>query len=593
MLGLLLCRANRTVSVAVLTEALWHDEPPRTAHKNIQVYGSALRKLLVAEDGAGPRLRHNPPGYLIQIGPDQLDALQFAELARAGRIELRRGDAAAGADLLGQAVRLWRGPVLPELSSAQAVADEAEQLGEQYLSTYEDWAETKLALGHHTDLVEELNGLARHHPLRERLRHAQMLALYRSGRQTDALAQFDTMRQLLARELGLRPSPVLARLYEAILTGDPSLHVAALGRLRPASVRATTAERSSLIRDVGDFTGREHEVETLLDMVTRADHRGIAAISGPAGVGKTALAVHCAHRLGERFPDGRILGCLRASDGRARAAADVLGDLLRGIGLTGALPDTEEERAALLRESTAGRVMLLVLDDAVSETQVRSVLAAAGDSVVLVTSRRHLGGLESATHLVLEPLPEAEAVRLLGLLIGPERVAAEPEAARRLAEVCCGLPLAIRIVGAKLAGLRHLTLARYAERLTDERRLLDELVAGDLQLRPRLAVSYQDLTPDDRAALDLLAALTAPTFAVPEIAGSLGTDVSRAEVTIERLIEAHLVEAVEADDVEAHSGGTRYSLSPLIRVFLRERHSGAASRSPASTTLSGEDVGGR
>jgi hypothetical protein len=209
----------------------------------------------------------------------------------------------------------------------------------------------------------------------------------------------------------------------------------------------------------------------------------------------------------------------------------------------------------------------------VTEDQVRSILSAVGDGVVVVvTSRHHLPGLESAVHLALEPMPEAAALALLSRLVGPDRVAAEPETARRIAAVCCGLPLAIRIVGAKLAGLRHLTLARYAERLDDEGRLLDELVAGDLEMRSRLATWYQSLGPGDRATLHCLASLADTTFGAPEVASSLGTDVPRAEAAIERLIEAHLVQARADDEVLAHVGGSAecYSLPSLIRVFVRQ-----------------------
>jgi DNA-binding SARP family transcriptional activator len=573
-LASLLCRANRVASVSELRTALWGDEPPRTAHKNLQVYMSALRKFF---DTAGEpqasriQLLHRPPGYMIQIGSDQLDALRFDELARAGRAAARHGDPASAANLLGRAIRMWRGAVLPDLPSAPGIVAAADRLQDQFLATYEYWAEAKLELGDHVDLVERLDQLTRRHPFRERLRHAHMVALFRSGRQAEALAQFDAVRHLLARELGLQPSPVLTRLYESILSGDQSVDTAAPGRIGPVSLRTGRTAHSKLARDVADFTGRTRFVDALLDVFREGGRGAIAAISGPAGVGKTTLTVHCAHRLGDRFPDGRVLICLRAADGRPRPIPDLLDDLLRGMGRTGPLPDEHEARAALVRESVAGRRTMFILDDAATEAQVRSVLEVTGDTAVLVTSRRHLAGLESAVHIVLDPMPETEAVELLGRLVGPERVAAEPSAALRLVGTCSGLPLAIRIVGAKLVGLRHLTLARYAERLADEHRILDELAAGDLKLRPRIAVSYRDLEAADQATLRRLASRPDPVFTAAEAADLLGTDTATAETAIERLIEAHLVRA-HAGEVQAHAGdrGVSYSVPLLIRLFARE-----------------------
>jgi DNA-binding SARP family transcriptional activator len=582
VLGLLLCRANRVVPVSALMEALWEDDPPRTAHKNLQVYVSALRRMLgpPAGDSAAERLQYRPPGYIIRLGGDELDALRFQELVQAGRRAARAGDPATAADLLSQAMRLWRGPVLPALASIPAIAAEAEKLNEQYVSAYEDWAEAKLSLGQPVDVVETVDALVQRYPLRERLRHAQMLALYRAGRQTEALAAFDTTRQMLARELGLPPTPVLTRLYELVLAGDPSLSLVPPERLPPSGVRTVATGRTRLTRDIPHFTGRRRQVDMLLNVLSHEADGGLTAVTGPAGVGKSAIAVHCAHRLGDRFPDGRIFIDMRTPEGQPRPTADLLADLLRGMRVGGPLPDGTPERAALLREGTYGRRMLFVLDDVATESQVRAVLGATGDGAVLVTSRRHLGGLDLAVHIGIAPLLETEALELLGRLIGPDRIAAEPVAARRLVDICGGLPLLVRIVGNKLNGLRHLSLARWAERLSDERRLLDELAAGDIQIRSRLAVWYQDLPEEDRVTLHAVARLPTTTFTPGDLAPVLGTDELRAEAAIERLIETHLVE-VNGAEVNAHGweDSVQYTLPPLIRLYVRERvgdpHTGA------------------
>lgn len=575
VLGLLLCRANHMVPVTALSEALWDDAPPRTADKNLQVYLSAIRRLIspgpggFEADGAA-RLVRRPPGYLLQITPDQLDVLRFHELATAGRLALRSGDAVVAVGLLGRAIGLWRGPALPELVSSQAIAAEADRLYDHYLAAYEDWAETKLRLGQHADIVDAIEHVARRHPFRERLRQAQMLALYRSGRQTEALAQFDAMRQRLAADLGLDPSPVLLRLYESMLSGEQS----AVGGLDPtvaAHGSARLTATNTLPRDISDFTGRTEEVRVLLDTLNQSSRSGIVVVNGPAGAGKTALVVHCAHQLADRFPDGRMLISLRGSDDRPRSLADVLGSILRRLGITGVLPGSPDERAALLRESTTARDMLLILDDAAAEAQVRSLLAAAPEVVTVVTSRRYLGGLESAIHLAVDALPESAAVQLLGRLIGHDRIVAEPAMAAGIVAACDRLPLALRIVGTKLALLRHLTLSQYLRRLDDEQRLLDEMVAGDLEVRSRLAAWHQDLYPQDQMALSRLASLSGTLFTVDDAAACLDLPSPQAEEVVERLIEAHLVQA-DAAEVEAHSawGTATYLLPGLIRVFARQ-----------------------
>jgi hypothetical protein len=294
-------------------------------------------------------------------------------------------------------------------------------------------------------------------------------------------------------------------------------------------------------------------------------------VNGPAGAGKTALVVHCAHQLADRFPDGRMLISLRGPDDRPRSIGDVLGDTLRGLGMTGALPGSSDERAALLRESTAARDMLLILDDAATEAQVRSLLAAAPEVVTVVTSRRYLGGLESAVHLAVGALPESVAVQLLGQLIGRDRILAEPSTAAGIVAACDRLPLALRIVGTKLALLRHLTLSQYIRRLNDEQRLLDELVVGDLEVRSRLAAWHQDLRPQEQMALSRLASLSDTTFTVDDAAVCLDLALPQAEEVVERLIEAHLVQA-DAGEVEAHStwGMATYSLPWVVRVFARQ-----------------------
>ncbi|NUP47905.1 MAG: AfsR family transcriptional regulator [Catenulispora sp.] len=547
VLGLLLCRANKTVAVSELSDALWDDEPPVTARKNLATYVSALRRTLrlgFEGDGAKAgasrgRLSHRGPGYVLEVEAEQVDVLAFDRFAAAGRGAARRGDTVAAARDLGRAVRLWRGPALAELQEVPAIAAEAEKLTDRYLAAYEDWVEAELALGRHAELVEDLAELVRDNPFRERLRHAQMLALYRCGRQAEALAQFDAMRLRLARDLGLRPSPVLARLYEAILAADRNLLPEPAGRQK-LQARSTGAP-TRLFRDLDDFTGRGSDLRRLLAALGAAGPGRIAVITGPVGIGKTALAAHCAHRLGDRFPGGRVAVRLRAPDGGALPAPAVLGELLRGVGTVGALPRGTEARAALLREHTAGGRTLFVLDDVASGSQASSILALVGDSSLILTARRLLGAVDSAVHVRLGALAIQESLALLERIIGPQRIAADPGAARRLMEFCDGLPLAVRIVGLKLAGLRHLTLARYAGRLADEDRRLDELAVGGLDIRPRLAAAYRDLEREDQRILRYLAGTGRGEFSAADVSVVSGAGGVHAERAVERLVEANFV----------------------------------------------------
>jgi DNA-binding SARP family transcriptional activator len=564
VLGLLLCRANQVVPVAELSEALWGGAPPRSARKNIQVHVCALRGLLDPgrcgrpDAAGGTALLHSPPGYVLRIGSDRLDALRMRELTRSGRRAAREGDLTAAADVLGRAVRLWRGEVLPDLVAVDGLAAEAEQLREQYLATYEDWADAVLALGNHADVLDGVDDLVRCHPFRERLRYAQMLALHRAGRSAEALARFDEVRQLFARELGLPPSAVLDRLHRSILSGDPSLEITGGGRvdLDPPAV-GRVGQPGAVERRIGlpaepvDLVERQPDVDRLVEALGSARPGAVTVVTGPIGVGKTALALHCAHGLERAFPDGRFHVGMRGDDGQPRPAPAVLADLPR--------------------PATRGQRTLVILDDVATEAAARSVLAAAGDAVVVVTSRRYLGGLESAMHVRLAPISEAASLALLGRRIGDGRVAAEPAAARRLIAICRGLPLLVHIVGAKLDALRHLSLDRYARRLADGGRLLDELAAGDLRLRPRLEFAYRDLTPEERGTLHVLARLPEPVFTASDAARPLATSVARAELMIERLVEAHLVE-VRAEEVTAHGAddAIRYELPSTVGLFARQ-----------------------
>ena len=446
-------------------------------------------------------------------------------------------------------------------------------LSEQRLVVLGQRIEAELATGRHGELVAELRALCERYPLREGLWAQLLTALYRSGRQADALAAYRRVRGLLAEELGIDPGPELQRLHQAILTGDPALEAPHPPTPPvPAPVRPRAAGTpSQLPMDVADFVGRSNlvvHIEALLgdDQLVR-----VVALSGPPGVGKTALAVHVAHRLRARFPDGQLYVDLHGATAGLRPLAplEVLGRLLRALGADpAAIPTGLEEASAAWRSQVAGRRLLVVLDNAADATQVAALLPGSAGCGVLVTSRRALVGLPGAVLLELEVLAPGEAAALLGRVAGPARVAAEPEAAAELVRCCGGLPLALRIAGARLAARPTWPVAALAERLADTQGRLDELALAEIGVRASLSVSYEQLhasdVPADRAAAQafgLLGVLDGPELGVLGVARLLDQPEDAAERALERLVDAQLLETPAPG---------RYRLHDLLRLYARE-----------------------
>ncbi|BBA95845.1 putative transcriptional regulator [Actinacidiphila reveromycinica] len=590
LLAMLLLRANTPVSLDLLTDTLWDGRPPRTARKNIQVYISALRKLL-DRAGAGERLAHHAGGYLMRVRDDELDVLRFRHLARGAREATAQGALGPASRMLREALGLWQELPLRELRFSPAVRSEAERLDSRYVQVYEDWAEVELRLGRATEVAETVGDLVERHPERERLRAVQMTALFDQGRQTEALAAYAALRQLLAAEYGLQPSAALETLYRSILDGGPQQPGSSLGPLGAAGPRAAARRPGGVLgtvlpQDLADFTGRERHLRDLTGLL--AGERRLTLLTGPVGTGKTALAVHAAHRLAAEFPDGRVLLRMRDEDGRPRTAASLVAELARmadlpepartadlpgaapgaGVRRAGAQEAGTEEAAAAWRTWLEPRRVLLVLDDAADEGSVRPLVPDTGGSAVLVTSRAQLAGLASANRLDLAAFDRSESLELLGRIVGHDRLRSCPASAEQIVAATGMLPLAVRVSGLKLAVRRYLPLGEYAARLADGRTVLDELVAGDTDVRPRLDSGWNDLPTADRTTLCLLAELPEGPFTLRQAAEALTCDQDRALHKLESLMDAG---ALIAPDCEVTAHAAHYELPRLTQVYAREQ----------------------
>ncbi|MEV7995896.1 BTAD domain-containing putative transcriptional regulator [Streptomyces sp. NPDC086077] len=570
VLATLLVQSNTVVSTHTLIDELWGAEPPRTATTTLQVYVSQLRKILLENTGgaAAQPLLTQPPGYLMRVAPEELDLTVFESLRAEGRAAYGRQEYAAASRALSRALGLWTGPALSGIPHGPSLETSAIRLNELRAEVLEQRISADLRLGQHQELVGELMALAHEHPLRETLRCHLMVALYRSGRQSDALQVYHQARRSLVDELGVEPGPVLSRLHERILASDPSLAWHGEPERGPAPVGGSGDHRPAggssgrpagpplwLPPTVADFTGRENELVVGARLLARAPagRTTVLALSGRAGVGKTTLAVRLAHGAADRFPGGRVLVTLRDAGGRAVDPRTAMATLLRRLrgplaqewgtdGDAAPLPSCETELAELLHARTKGRTMLVVLDDAVSEAQVRPVLAALSDCAVVVTSRQVLGALENVRHLTLDVLSRPEAEALL-TACGGERMRDDPEAAGEIAGLCGRLPLALRVAAAGLAARPHWTAAGLVRRLRDERTRLHALALGDLDVRSTLLTAYHDVGEEARHAFRVLGQAALPDFAPWTATALLGTDPARAERLTEELVAAHLLEA--------------------------------------------------
>ncbi|MFE5792950.1 BTAD domain-containing putative transcriptional regulator [Streptomyces sp. NPDC056503] len=600
VLGALALNFGERVGVDYIAESVWEGDLPSDPGNQIAACVSVLRRTFRQAGIRGDLIATRRPGYELQAGAEiRVDAAEFRALQEHARTGLARGERRQALALFKSALGMWRGPVLSGMAS-RAWNPEIRRLEEERFASREQCSDLQIALGMHEEVVTELSPFVEEYPLLERPRAQLMEALAETGRQADALQLYRDTEQLLDRELGVLPGSELREMLQRVLSGNarsrtPRFSSSTQVRSRASEVAADASEATVSSRavpdkeaptgnerqgttspeapcqlpgDIAEFVGRDAEIADLLSTLTPGGATvPVAVIVGPGGTGKTTLAVHTAHQLSDAFPDGQLYVNLGGSGNGAISAHEALGRFLRELGLIGpAVPESQDERAALLRSRLAGRRILLVLDNAGDARQVRPLLPGASTCGVLVTSRVRLTTLPNARIWELGVLGRAQADDLFARLAGVERVEADPEVARTIVDYCGRLPLAVRIIGAKLASRPHWSLSKAADRLADERRRLDELAHEGLEVRSTLELSHEGLSAHARRLFRRLALLGTADFAEWVCAPLLDEPLPDAEDTLEELLDARLVDVVSP----AGSTETRYRLHDLVRLFAAE-----------------------
>ncbi|MFE7409502.1 AfsR/SARP family transcriptional regulator [Streptomyces laurentii] len=597
VLAVLLLEPNRIVPMGRLIDAVWGESPPPTARAQIQICVSMVRASM-AKVGLPDVIQTRSPGYLAEVGDDELDLHVFERAAATGRTAAEAGRFEEAASAFETALGLWRGSsCFGGGISSTALEAPAARLDEQRLAVVEQWVDARLALGLHQQLVARLIDLVMQNPLRERLRAQLMVALSRSGRQAEALEVYRRGRRELVDELGIEPGEELRRLQESILSGrldgGPAAPVPPEAPAPPATVAAapavpavpaasavfaapaaTAVEPPAVPRllpgAIADFTGRDGLLAQLEDALEEATETSyamrIVSITGRGGVGKTTLAVHLGHSLANRFPDGQMFAKLSGPSAQPIPPTRILERFLRSLGIPGsAVPSSLEERAELFRNLVADKRALIVLDDAIDEEQVRWLLPGSSTCPVLITSRSRLAGLEGTRSVRIDVFSTEQALQLLSRILGADRIHSELTSALQLIKLCGNLALALRIVAARLAARPHWPLSKMVARLHDESQRLDELTHGGVGVRAGLAMAYQGLPADAQRLFRRLSMLEAAEFSSWVAAPLLDLAVTEAEDTLEFLVDAQLV------DVEVVEGRrTRYRLHDLVRVYSQE-----------------------
>jgi DNA-binding SARP family transcriptional activator len=600
VLAILSMRANRVISRSELVDAVWGHEAPHSAEGSVYTYIAGLRRVFEpgrSLRGPGRILVSSGAGYVLHLVPGQPDAVSFEQHLHRARQLRKTGDLAGAVTALESALGLWRGVVAFAGVPGPFAETERVRLGELRSAVSEERADAMLGLGRHEEILADLTAMVAENPLRERMRGLLMLALYRSGRQAEALRVFAEGRRVLAEELGIDPGAELSRIHQQVLTTDPALDITQAGQdaaqtqvhaqveaparaagegIIPVQQPADRQDRlvpvpAQLPPDAPGFSGRHEELGMLHGML--ANHASgqapLVVISGTAGVGKTALAIRFGRQVARRFPDGQLYLNLRGFDPRLAPLepAQALRFVLGALGVTPLrMPPDLEARVALFRSIADGKRMLVVLDNAASPAQVRPLLPGSADTLVIVTSRNEMAGLvatDGAQPISLDVLSYGEAHELLDYRLTHDRVVADPQAADEIIESCARLPLALSIAVGRAAARPRRSLAQVATELKEARGGLDALDEDDdvTDVRAVFSWSYDQLSEPARRMFRLLGIHPGPDISLTAAASLAGTARQSAGAALRELVRTHMV----AEPV--HS---RYSFHDLLRAYAAD-----------------------
>jgi DNA-binding SARP family transcriptional activator/tetratricopeptide (TPR) repeat protein len=544
LLAILLTAPGQLMSMDQLIDDLWPEAPPPDSRALIHGYISRLRRVLGSGSSgqvAARRLVTRKPGYLLDVGEQELDLHRYQRIVASARTVTPQDRIA----LLRQADQLWYGTPFADVPSTPAITAAVTRLAELRLATLEEQFDAMLEAGQDEGLVVELTELVARHPLRERFVGQLILALHRSGRTADALTVFQQTVERLRDELGIDPGPALRTAHQTVIAEQ-------------APPPRLTRVPCQLPSNLPVLVGRDDTLAAGEQVLASATPW--LAVTGPGGVGKSTYALCLADRARTVFPDGVLVAKRGSEPVDESLLTRFLGAF--GIPLGGQLPTNPRDRGELFWELLGTRRVLLVLDDVPDESYVRPLLPVAAGCGLVVTSRRRLAGLESLRPLPLDVLPVDAGVSLLRATAGTRDI---DEHAGAIVELCGGLPLAIKVAGARLRTRPNWTADDLARRLTDTRSRLDWLQLGDLGVRTSLMASVSELTADHQRLLRRIGLLDTATFTGWVTAALLDQEISAAERVLDDLVEAHLVEPA------GHGvTGPRYRIHDLVRLVARD-----------------------
>lgn len=568
VLALLLLRRDSLVQTSELIDELWHGAPPPSAIPTLQTYVYKLRKILGSVD-ANVDIRTRTSGYVVHAPDAVVDVSRFEICVDQGIREFTSGDLECSVGRLGEGLSVWRGPALADVEKGEILAPLVARLDEERMRALEMRIEGEIRLGRCEALVGELRSLTVDHPLHEGLHAKLMLALSGAGRRYEALDVYRSLRETLVRELGVEPSAEIRTIHQGLLMSGPDEDEPLPSAPRRGGYGSPVRTPAQIPPDAPHFQGYGGELRTVEGFFPGGGAETairVVSITGMPGVGKTALAVHAAHRLRGRFEDGQLFARLGGDRADPVDPGTVLQGFLVSLGVpSGQIPEGLEEKAKLFRTCTSGQRVLIVLDNAASADQVEHLVPGGPQCGVIVTSRPHI--LHDSRVVSLHGLDRSDAIELLRGIVGARRVDREPREAEQIVRACGGLPLAIKVVGARLAAVPGLPLAGIRRELCDADRRLDALRFQGLDLRARYHSSYMHLHVQEAGLLRLLSILPENVFTAEHAARLLNSSVEAVEPLLSSLVENRFLQVWE----KAGGSEVLYYFHELIRLYARER----------------------